>query len=130
MRVWPSDAARTGALALALCAVAPAAQAAGDAQRGASVFKAECTECHSAAQGRNKKGPSLFGIVGRPAAQLSDFSYSDVLKATGWTWDEATLRTYLSKPAKVANPGTKMKYDGLTDAQALDDLVAYLHGLR
>ncbi len=113
---------------LALCA--PSAFAAGDAKRGASVFKSECTECHSAAQGRNKKGPSLFGVVGRKAAQVSDFDYSDALKATGWTWDPPTLRTYLSKPSRVANPGTKMKFDGLADARDLDDVLAYLQSLQ
>ena len=45
---------------------------AGDAAAGADVFKSECAECHSVKQGRNKKGPSLFGIVGRASGSLPD----------------------------------------------------------
>lgn len=108
-------------------AASPAARA-GDAEKGADVFKSECAECHTVKQGRNKKGPSLFGIVGRKAGSLPDYEYSDALKARAgsWVWTPEQLHTYLSQPAKQANPGTKMKYDGLTDAKQLDDLITYL----
>lgn len=102
------------------------ALAAGDAKLGSKVFSTECSECHSVKEGRNKKGPSLFAIVGRKAASLPDVEYSDSLRHTGWVWNEATLRNYLSKPAKQSNPGSKMKYDGLQDPQALEDLIEYL----
>lgn len=115
------------ALALILFAGAGLpASAAGDIKAGAKVFSAECSECHSVKEGRNKKGPSLFAALGRKAASLQDATYSDALRQTGWVWNEETLRRYLSKPAKEVNPGTKMKYDGLPDAQALEDLLAYL----
>jgi cytochrome c len=119
----------------ALCAAAlvigcvlhsPRARA-GDASAGKDVFKSECAECHTVRQGRNKKGPSLFGIVGRKAASLTDYNYTDALRArTDWVWTPEKLHEYLSKPAKETNPGTRMKYDGLTDAQQLDDLITYL----
>lgn len=103
---------------------------AGDAAAGADVFKSECAECHSVKQGRNKKGPSLFGIVGRASGSLTDYNYSDALKNAHWTWTADKLHGYLSQPAKQANPGTKMKYDGLTDAKQLDDLIAYLSSVH
>ncbi|WP_304529333.1 c-type cytochrome [Dyella sp. C11] len=99
---------------------------AGDASAGADVFKQECAECHTTKEGKNKKGPSLFGIVGRNAGSLDGYSYSDALKNAKWTWTEDKLHWYLSQPAKQANPGTKMKYSGLDDAKQLDDLIAYL----
>jgi cytochrome c len=106
-------------------AVLPAHAA--DAAAGSGVFKAECAECHSMRAGRNKKGPSLFGIVGRQAATLPDYAYSDALRSrSAWTWTPERLRSYLSRPARQANPGTKMKYDGLSDAGELDDLIIYL----
>lgn len=109
---------------------APPAHAA-DAAAGSDVFKSECAECHSIREGRHKKGPSLFGIVGRTAATLPDYTYSDALRGrSGWVWTPEQLRRYLSQPAKQANPGTKMKYDGLTDAKDLDDLIAYLGALH
>ena len=114
-------------LALVLARMAAAPAFAGDAEAGKDVFKTECAECHSIKEGRNKKGPSLFGVVGRKAASLPDYEYSDALRGqTAWTWTPEQLHTYLSQPAKRANPGTKMKYDGLNDQKQLDDLIAYL----
>lgn len=102
------------------------ALAGGDAALGAKVFSAECSECHSVKEGRNKKGPSLFAVLGRKAGEMPGVEYSDALRQSGWVWNEATLRNYLSKAAREANPGGKMKYDGLHDAQALEHLLAYL----
>lgn len=104
--------------------------AAGEPDAGAKVFKSECAECHTVRQGHNKKGPSLFGIVGRPSASLPDFNYSDALRSRHWTWTEDQLRTYISQPAKKADPGTKMKYDGLDDPKQVDDLISYLSTLH
>lgn len=103
---------------------------AGDSSAGADVFKSECAECHSVKEGRNKKGPSLFGIVGRNSGSISDYHYSDALQQDHWVWTADKLHSYLSQPAKKTNPGTKMKYDGLTDAKQLDDLIAYLSTLH
>jgi len=99
---------------------------AGDADAGKDVFKQECSECHSPREGKNKKGPSLFGIVGRNAGSIGDYNYSDALKNAKWVWTEDKLHWYLSQPAKQANPGTKMKYPGLDNAKQLDDLISYL----
>lgn len=107
-----------------------AAHAAGDAVRGTDVFKEECAECHSTKEGRNKKGPSLFQVMGRQAGQLPGFVFSEAMKNTGWTWDETRLRAYLDRPVSKSNPGGKMKYDGLRDEKALEDLLAYLQTVR
>ena len=123
-------------LRLALFAVAAAGWAwapptlAGDADAGKDVFKSECSECHAVKEGRNKKGPSLFGIVGRKAGSVPDYDYSDALKQSPWTWTADQLHTYLSQPAKKANPGTKMKYEGLDNPKDLDDLISYLDTLH
>ncbi|AZR26849.1 c-type cytochrome [Xanthomonas vasicola pv. arecae] len=98
---------------------------------GAGILLTECGECHSAKQGKNKKGPSLFGVAGRPAGSVADFSgYSDALKNSKWTWTPAQLKTYLSQSSIKALPGTKMKYDGLDDPKQLDALIAYLNTLK
>ena len=118
--------ARATLASILFASAALPALAAGDAKLGASVFSAECSECHSMKEGRNKKGASLFAIMGRKAAGLPNVEYSAALRQQTWIWNEETLRNYLSKPTKVANPGSKMKYDGLQDARALEDLIAYL----
>lgn len=105
------------------------AQAGADAIRGASVFAQECAECHSMKAGKNKKGPSLFGVVGRQGASIADFSYSDALKQAGLFWTPEQLDAYIAHPKKVV-AGGKMKYDGLDDAAARADLIAYLASIH
>ena len=109
------------AAASALCAPARAA----DATAGGKVFATECGECHSVREGKDKKGPSLFGIVGAKAAQREGWVYSDALRAANLTWTPDNLASYLSNPKKLV-PGGKMKYDGLPDAKQRDDLLAWL----
>ena len=101
------------------------ARAAGDAAKGGEVFAQECSDCHSVREGKNKKGPSLFAVTGRKAASVPDATYSDALKASGITWTPEQLDAYLTAPKKLV-PGGKMKYDGLADAAARADLLAYL----
>jgi cytochrome c len=109
--------------------IAGSALATGDARHGSDVFAEHCSECHSAKEGKNKKGPSLFSGLGRKAATVPDFSYSDALKASGIVWSAEQLDTYLALPKKAV-PGGKMKYDGLPDPAARADLIAYLATLR
>jgi cytochrome c len=70
-------------------------------------------------------GPNLHGVFGRKAASVPGFTYSDVLKASGWTWDAARVDTWITDP-KVALPGTKMTFAGLKDPKDRTDTIAYL----
>ncbi|HET8705418.1 MAG TPA: c-type cytochrome [Pseudomonadales bacterium] len=92
---------------------------------GADVFDEECAECHSLKEGKNKKGPSLFAVVGRNAGGIADYNYSDALKAGGFAWSAEKIDAYITHP-KAAVPGGKMKYDGLNDEKARADLLAFL----
>ena len=102
----------------------------GNARKGADVFAEECGDCHSALPGKNKKGPSLKGVLGRKAAAVDDFSgYSDAMKRTDIVWTEEKIEAYIAQPRKMV-PGGKMKYDGLDDPAARADVIAYLQTLR
>lgn len=114
---------------LALLASAGQASAAGDARKGATVFAEECGDCHSAKEGKAKKGPPLFGINGRKAAVVADFEFSDALKQSGIVWNTEKLNAYITQPKKLV-PGGKMKYDGLPDAAARADVIAYILSLK
>lgn len=103
--------------------------AAGDATHGADVFAEECAECHSPKEGKNKKGPSLFGVVGRKAGTVADFVYSDAMAQSGITWAPEKIDAYITAPKKVV-PGGKMKYDGLDSAKDRADVIAYLASLH
>lgn len=101
------------------------ARAAGDATKGADVFDGQCAECHSVKPGKNKKGPSLFEVVGRKAGSIADYSYSDAMKNSGITWTPEKLDEYITHPKKTV-PGDKMKFDGLDDAAQRADLIQFL----
>lgn len=103
--------------------------AAGDPGRGKDVFASECAECHSVREGKNKKGPSLFGVVGRKAGSVPEVVYSDAMLASGISWTPEKIDAYVGAPKKVV-PGGKMKYDGLASAAERADLLAYLATLR
>ena len=119
------------ALLFALLAVSLSfqARAAGNVEAGKDVFATECAECHSVREGKNKKGPSMFVVVGRKAASIADATYSDSLKASGITWTPDRLDAYITAPKKLV-PGGKMKYDGLASATERADLLAYLATLH
>jgi cytochrome c len=110
--------------AVALCAsVAPAMAA--DPAAGEKAF-AVCKACHRVGEGaKNTVGPTLNGVVGRPAGSVEGFAYSEAMKNSGLTWDEATLTEYLKNP-KAKVPGTKMAFAGVKDDTKVANIIAYL----
>ena len=120
-------AAALGAAPLLLTAqlmTATAALADGDATHGKQIFN-KCMVCHSIQVGVNKIGPSLHGVVGRKSGTVADYSYTDAMKNSGLTWDEATLNKYLTNPRKLV-PGTRMIFVGLPKEPDRLDVIAYL----
>jgi len=116
-------------LALSILAGSAAGPAvAADVEAGKTAFK-KCALCHTTEAGKNKIGPSLFGIVGRKSATLEDFNYSEGMKKFDHTWDEETLDTYLADP-RATVPGTKMIFAGIKDKAERDDVIAYLETLK
>jgi len=113
------------AVVLGLVASATTAHAAIDLKRGADVHEAQCAECHSLKAGKNKKGPSFFGVIGRKAGTVPDVVYSDDMKASNITWTPDKLREYVAAP-KAMVPGTKMKYKSKMTPEETEDLLAFL----
>ena len=96
----------------------------GDAAKGEKVF-GQCKTCHVAEKGVNRVGPSLWGVVGRPAGSIANFKYSPANKNSGLTWSEDQLFAYLEAPQKVVK-GTYMAFAGLKKPQDRADVIAYL----
>jgi cytochrome c len=114
-------------LGLSLSIMPTLALAEGDAVAGKDVFK-KCMACHSPAETKNKVGPHLVAIVGRKAAAVEGFAYSDAMKAKGaegLVWDEANLATYTKAP-KAFVAGTKMAFSGIKVDADIANLIAYL----
>jgi cytochrome c len=104
---------------------ATSAMAAGDAQRGADVFRA-CAACHSLQPGRHMTGPSLAGLWDRQAGTAAGFPrYSEALKSSGVTWNAETLDAWLADP-RAFIPNNRMTFAGIADAKARADVIAYL----
>jgi cytochrome c len=99
-----------------------------DIEAGKTTFK-KCALCHTAEAGKNKIGPSLFGIVGRKSASLKNYNYSDAMKNFNHTWNPQTLNTYLTDPHAMV-PGTKMIFPGIKDQTERANLIAYLETLK
>ena len=97
----------------------------GDAAHGKALYQS-CEACHSIEE--NDVGPKHRGVVGRRAGTVAGYAYSPALKASGITWDEATLNTWLSNPSALV-PGTKMFFK-LDEQQARADIIAYLKELH
>src|SRR5262245_24806539 len=117
------------AAALGCLSAGGARAAGGDAVRGERQFQ-RCFACHSVDPGEAARlqGPSLAGVVGRRAASVTGFEYSDAMKAkgaAGLVWDASALDRYLADPEAFV-PGTTMSVPPLGDAQARADLIAYL----
>lgn len=114
------------ALASAVLFAVPA-HAEGDAAAGEKVF-AKCKACHEVEKGVNKVGPTLKGVVGRKAASVEGYKYSEAMLAKGAegvVWDEATLAAYLPDP-KGFVPKTKMAFAGLKKPEDVANVIAYL----
>ena len=97
---------------------------AADIARGEQLWR-KCASCHTLeANGRNRAGPRLHGVIGRTAGSVADYRYSDALKNSGIVWDLTTLDAYI-KDAEGFVPGTKM-YGGLSQDADRADLLEFL----
>jgi cytochrome c len=119
---------RTVITGLLLAGPATASLAA-DAAAGQQIFKAQCSICHAVVAGQNRIGPTLFGVVGRPAGIVPGFQYTPDHKKLDVTWNPAILNKYLTDPRAMV-PDTSMIYAGLKDDAERADLIAYLETLH
>lgn len=95
------------------------------ASDGKAFFEIQCIACHTAKDGDNggNQGPSLIGVLGRPAASDKEFTYTSELKAAKLVWDSATMDRFLTAPDKVV-PGTAMVF-AVPNKADRDALIAY-----
>jgi cytochrome c len=111
-------------VAVALLAGVGTAAAQGDPEKGEKVFN-KCKTCHEIEDEKNKVGPHLVGIFGRPAGSVEGFKYSDAMKSAGVVWEDETITAYLKDP-KGYIPGNRMVFPGLRKDEEIADLLAYL----
>jgi len=99
---------------------------AGNAKKGAKLFKAKCAQCHTAEKGgAAKQGPPLWGVYGREAGTGEFGAYSDANKTSGIVWSDKHMFEYLVNPKKYI-VGTKMVFAGMKKDSERADLCAFL----
>ena len=98
------------------------------APAGQTYFDQNCASCHSVDPAlTSRAGPGLFNVLGRKAAGVPNFNYTDALSkagAAGKTWTREELDVFLRDPNKDV-PGTAMPI-GVADAKARATLIDYL----
>lgn len=111
---------------LSLCLAPLAAPA--DPLRGERVFQ-RCYSCHSVVEGENNlQGPNLRGVIGRRAATLPGFEYSEEFlaasRARDLVWTRETLAAFIADPERFI-AGTKMT-QSLPGAEDRRDVIDFL----
>lgn len=97
------------------------------AESAPAAFNNHCRTCHSVKEGDNRLGPSLHKVYGAKAGSSPDYaSYSQGLKTSGVTWDDATLDKFIENPDQVV-PNNNMKpYKGIDDPAVRKQIVDFL----
>jgi cytochrome c len=111
--------------AFALLAAGLTLSATGRAQTPASpkeLFEKRCGGCH--ALDRDKEGPRLGGVYGRPAASLDSYPYSEALKRSKVVWTDETLDRWLTDTEKLV-PENDMTFH-VEKADERRTIIAYL----
>ena len=97
---------------------------------GKNIYMEHCSVCHAwSASIPVKMGPSLVGILGRPAASQPGFPYSDGLKRSGIVWTEDNLKKWIADNVHMV-PGTLMPHVSISDPAEQIYLIEYLKTLK
>lgn len=124
----PSSSAAPAAKASA-APVAAASPAAVVAAAAPPASFGRCVACHDAAKGgADKLGPNLYKVYGAKAG-VGSYAFSDAMKASGITWNDATLDKWLENPRAMV-PGTTMSFPGLKDPAKRAEIIAFLKTAR
>ena len=103
-----------------------ALMAMGDLTHGEKVFK-KCAACHMiVADGKNKIGPNLWGVIGRKAGSIGDYNYSKAMVAYAKEWNFEEMNSYLIKPQAYIK-GTKMAFAGLRKEKDRASVILYMN---
>lgn len=96
-------------------------------EQGRIHFARKCSVCHTLKKdGKNRAGPTLYGLFGRHIASLPDYPYSAALKKLDIVWNEDTVAKLFELGPEHFTPGSKMPLQKMTNKSQRDALIAYL----
>lgn len=94
---------------------------------GERQFNRKCAICHTLGpDGARRAGPSLYGLFGRPAGTVEEYSYSEALQTSDIIWSPETVDKLFDLGPDNYTPGTKMPMQRITKPEDRDDLIAFL----
>jgi len=94
---------------------------------GERQFSRKCSICHTLTQDSARRaGPSLYGLFGRRAGRMPDYSYSETLQGSQIVWSAETINALFDQGPDHYIPGTKMPMQRIASPQDRDDLIDYL----
>ncbi len=94
--------------------------------RGAEVFRA-CVACHSlSADGGNRAGPSLHGVLGRRIGGLPGYAYSPGFADHDIIWSKQTIGRLFELGPAAYTPGTKMPEQRVASSEDREALVDFI----
>jgi cytochrome c2 len=100
-------------------------------EAGRDLATRRCLLCHTFEKGgRNRIGPNLYEIVGKPIAHgRNGYPFSPALaEHRDEAWTVENLNIWLAKPSSFAK-GSKMLFPGFASAKDRADVIAYLNSL-
>ena len=96
-------------------------------ENGERQFVRKCSICHALTPSSARRaGPTLYGVFGRAAGSVSDYSYSDTLKTSPIIWDDTSIDDLFEEGPDLYIPGSKMPMQVIQDQGDRNDLIAYL----
>lgn len=116
-------------LAAAVGVLSAGAANADEPSEGELLFKRQCAVCHSVVPGQTLMGPSLAGVVGRPAGSVETFRYSPAMKESGINWTAEEIDAFIESPRKKVH-GTNMAYPGERKPEKRAAIIEYLTTLK
>src|SRR5260221_13762630 len=95
---------------------------------GRKLFETTLTTCHNYEKGGEPdmygQTLNLYGVVGRNAASVAGFDYSEDLRKSGIVWSEANIDTFITSPKKLF-PDTRMELPGVAEANTRREIIRF-----
>jgi cytochrome c len=97
------------------------------ADEGAAAFNNYCRTCHSIREGDNRFGPSLHRVIGAKAGAVPGYTaYSQGLRDSGITWDEARLDAFIMNPDALISNNNMKPFKGIGDKVVRRKIIEFL----
>lgn len=94
-------------------------------EKGESLFRVQCSSCHSLQPPHKPAGPHLQGIFGRKAGTVEGFKFSKAMKDSGVVWSVETIDALLGDPAGFIR-GTSMRMLPVAEREDRAAIIDYM----